>query len=799
MPRLHLSLLALVAAMILPLQSQAAYKTADALAALPYLDADPGTAQAHVSTEEFSLGNAMLNQGWSVTCGRFANAGVNAVEQKADLQLDSEPFVILLDDGSRLPASAFELTAGPELAAVMPSPDDGCLARRLPGQQISLKLLSHDGMLAANWRAILLDGSNYIRQELELEVLAPELKVGSIEMLSGSGGRLSQAGTATGVPALAGPLFLNIEHPSADNSAGVPWQQIAGWTPAEMSWPEQHLQSWDLGSAISKPGSYEVWFDYSAGGYRLEVNRCAISQGQRELAVDEHFGATGIAQIDNIYELRIDEEQLQAGNPCRLDVMLRADGGTDSAGNIYLRRLEDQPRLSCRLPVGQTLGAGSRLKLSCVVGAAPAGQLRRAYSFYLERERAHPYRPFLHYNSWYDIGYFNKYGEQDVLDTMELYKTELVERRGVPFESFLLDDGWDNYDSLWDFHAGFPHGFTPLAEKSATYGGGIGVWLSPWGGYGEPRERRLKASAPGGYETNEGGFALSGPKYYARFSQICQQMVRDYNVNMFKFDGLGEGTSRVPGSPFASDFDAAIHLIGELRETRSDVFINLTTGTWPSPSWVLIADTIYRGGWDHELSGEGTDRQRWMNYRDGQTYSNIAKSSPLFPLNSLMLHGVIYAKNARGLKTDPQSDLRSELRSYFASGTQLQELYVTPSLLTEQNWDDLAASALWARQYSLALQDAHWVGGDPAAGQAYGWAGWHPRQCYLALRNPSKESRLARLEAGATFELPEDCCECIELSSPYGDQRVQTLRLAPGQPLLLELRPFEVLVLCRCE
>ena len=33
------------------------------------------------------------------------------------------------------------------------------------------------------------------------------------------------------------------------------------------------------------------------------------------------------------------------------------------------------------------------------------GQLRRAFLYYLERERAHPYRPFLHYNSWYDIAW----------------------------------------------------------------------------------------------------------------------------------------------------------------------------------------------------------------------------------------------------------------------------------------------------------------------------------------------------------------------------------------------------------
>jgi len=48
---------------------------------------------------------------------------------------------------------------------------------------------------------------------------------------------------------------------------------------------------------------------------------------------------------------------------------------------------------------------GETLTQSFVLGVAPAGQMRRAFLYYLERERAHPYRPFLHYNSWYDTAW----------------------------------------------------------------------------------------------------------------------------------------------------------------------------------------------------------------------------------------------------------------------------------------------------------------------------------------------------------------------------------------------------------
>jgi zinc protease len=69
-------------------------------------------------------------------------------------------------------------------------------------------------------------------------------------------------------------------------------------------------------------------------------------------------------------------------------------------------------------------------------------------------------------------------------------------------------------------------------------------------------------------------------------------------VNQFKFDGTGNVDSVFAGSRFDSDFSAMIHLIGELRGAKPDLFVNLTTGTWPSPFWVMHADSIWRGGDD---------------------------------------------------------------------------------------------------------------------------------------------------------------------------------------------------------
>ncbi len=282
------------------------------------------------------------------------------------------------------------------------------------------------------------------------------------------------------------------------------------------------------------------------------------------------------------------------------------------------------------------LRAGQSITYSSVTGVARAGQMRRDFLAYVERERAHPYRTFLHYNSWYDLGYFTPYDEAGALDRVNLFGHELTQKRGVKLDSFLFDDGWDNHKSLWKFNDGFPTGFASVKEAAEKYGADPGVWMSPWGGYSNPKKERIEFGKAAGYEIVKNGYALSGSKYYAAFRDVCMDMIHKYGVNQFKFDGTGNVNSVFPGSSFDSDFAAAIHLIGELRTTKPDIYINLTTGTWPSPFWLIYADSIWRGGEDDGTAGVGTFRERWITYRDAETYHGIVQNGPLFPLNSLM-------------------------------------------------------------------------------------------------------------------------------------------------------------------
>jgi len=458
----------------------------------------------------------------------------------------------------------------------------------------------------------------------------------------------------------------------------------------------------------------------------------------------------------------------------------------------------NEDRATCWLARELPLQVGQSVTYSSVIGVAHAGQLRRDFLHYLELERAHPYRTFLHYNSWYDLGYFDRYNEQSAVAVVQSFGEELTKKRGVKLDSFLYDDGWDDPTTLWKFNPGFPNGMTKVAETAANYGAAPGIWLSPWGGYSKPKEQRLASAHARGFETNEGGLALSGPNYYRYFRDTCLDMIAKYGVNQFKFDGTGNANEVIKGSAFDSDFDAAIHLIGELRAKKPDLYVNLTTGTYPSPFWLLYADSIWRGGDDHSFAGVGSNRQRWITFRDSQTYRWVVEDGPLFPMNSLMLHGLIFARYAERLSTDPGHDFADEVHSYFGTGTQLQEMYITPSLLSSGDWDVLAEAAKWSRDNAQTLKDSHWIGGDPARLEVYGWASWSQEtaKAIVTLRNPSDQPQDFTASLSALLELPADSPRAYSARSPWkSDSAALPFPIPANQQHTFHLQPLQVLTL----
>ncbi len=494
-------------------------------------------------------------------------------------------------------------------------------------------------------------------------------------------------------------------------------------------------------------------------------------------------------------------------NGVEVSVAGEVDGSPLVAGNTFLacehpmaRNRVEGRSASCSVRVFAPPRADRPARASAVLGVVPPGQMRRAFLCYLERERARPYKPFVNYISWFDIAAPDlKMNADQCLDVIHAFGRELAVKRGVRLDGFVFDDGWDDNQTLWEFHSGFPRGFAPLREAAEQYGAILGTWISPFGGYGKHKVERVEAGRRQGFETNRSGFSLAGPKYYSRFRQVCADMIRRFGVGYLKFDGIGSGgpIPSGPGPGCEGDLAGMLRLFEDLRAVRADLFINATTGTWPSPYWLFYSDTVWRGGEDVGYSGVGTKRQQWMTYRDGLGYGVRTRRGPLYPFNSLKFQSVMCARLSLAAQLGrDRVDLEDDIRMAAASGTQLQEFFVTPAMLEPWAWDAIAEAAGWVQRNADVLADSHGIGGDPVKGEVYGFASWSPRLGIVALRNPAARPAEFLLDVGQAFELPPGAARSYTAQARWGRTSPRPkLELEAGRPQPILLAPFEVLVL----
>jgi hypothetical protein len=650
-----------------------------ARAELEYPGPEPDEMQISVDGKNVLAGNNTISAGWILSEHGLSRRFVRDEQTRQSISLNGECFQVILSDGTRYAASTMRPGGKTVVSRLVPDPRSSRLAGRIGGMKVEIPLRSQDGRIQVMWRAIGHDGSNYLREEIELSSTETDLAIREIIWFDQAVPGVRTYGRVDGSPVVAGNFFIGYEDPMATNR--VPSQDAA-------------------------------------------------------------------------------------------------------------------PGVLCSLNRNATLGKGQQLTQSFVVGVAPAGQMRRAFLVYLERERAHPYRPFLHYNAWFDICWGGvPLDEAKCLGAVRGFGENLIKAYDVIMDSMVIDDGWDDPASLWQFNRGFPEGFAAFRELCQSYSTRVGVWLSPFGGYGKAKEQRLKYGRQQGFEINAAGFSLAGPKYYERFRDECLNMIRRYGVNYFKFDGIASGMyANGSGAEYILDTEAMRQLMLELRKEAPDLFINLTTGSWPSPFWLRYADSLWRQGEDTAYSGKGSSEQRWLNYRDKEVYQNIVGKGPLYPLNSLMTCGICYSRYGNpGNPEFNSAGLKQDIRDFFASGTHLQELYLMPGRLKPEDWKVLAETAKWSRANADVLVDTHWIGGDPNKDQVYGWASWTPQKGIITLRNPDDRTRRFLLDVQTAFELPAGAPTRYTLKSPWiEDSHKPPVRAARNVPLILSLQPFEI-------
>lgn len=633
----------------------------------------PGVAKITQKSNSYQLANKVLKASFINTGGKLYFNGCSEL----GLQPDTELFKVLLGDGSTVAASKMKLE-DVKIVTLGEDPSAATASLRYAGKALEARFTYGD--LSITWRAVLRDGSHYLRTEMDIKA-ARDLSMKGI---------------------------VAMNYLVAKNSAYTA-PEVVGNTRGAI------LASNHIFAGLETP---------------MGLNSCK----------DE-------------------------GNATHIEGLWRRN---------------------------TTLKAGKTWNISSVVGLVAPNQLRRSFLAYSERERAVAWRPYPVYISWYELNidrnnapapsYKGNMTVEQCADVVSHWKTHFYDKYQMAPKAFVWDDGWDQYGT-WTFNPNFPNGFDEPANEAKQMGTGIGAWLGPVGGYGQSGEYRRA------YWRSKGGMQLSNEDYYNFFIRCCTNMIDRYDFRFFKFDGISAQASAIgpdEGTRGEENAEAIISIERAVRQKRPDIFLNTTVGTWASPFWFHFTDAVWRQEGDYgEAGDQGTNRERWITYRDRLVYQNFIQRSPVCPINTLMTHGFILSRWGAVSKNMDYDGIVREMRCAFACGSGMVELYNDYKLMDEIKdnqgnagalWKDLAECIKWQQEQADVLPDAHWVGGNPWDGKkanVYGWAAWNGKKSVLTLRNPSASAQSFTTTLREALEIPSYVRGKITLTHAFSQAELQ--------------------------
>ena len=633
----------------------------------------PGVAKITQKSNSYQLANKVLKASFINTGGKLYFNGCSEL----GLQPDTELFKVLLGDGSTVAASGMKLE-DVKIVTLGEDPSAATASLRYAGKALEARFTYGD--LSITWRAVLRDGSHYLRTEMDIKA-ARDLSMKGI---------------------------VAMNYLVAKNSA---------YTAPEV-----------------------------------------VGNTRGAILASNHI----FAGLETPMGLNSSKDE---GNATHIEGLWRRN---------------------------TTLKAGKTWNISSVVGLVAPNQLRRSFLAYSERERAVAWRPYPVYISWYELNidrnnapapsYKGNMTVEQCADVVSHWKTHFYDKYQMAPKAFVWDDGWDQYGT-WTFNHNFPNGFDEPANEAKKMGTGIGAWLGPVGGYGQSGEYRRA------YWRSKGGMQLSNEDYYNFFIRCCTNMIDRYDFRFFKFDGISAQASAIgpdEGTRGEENAEAIISIERAVRQKRPDIFLNTTVGTWASPFWFHFTDAVWRQEGDYgEAGDQGTDRERWITYRDRLVYQNFIQRSPVCPINTLMTHGFILSRWGAVSKNMDYDGIVREMRCAFACGSGMVELYNDYKLMDEIKdnqgnagalWKDLAECIKWQQEQADVLPDAHWVGGNPWDGKkanVYGWAAWNGKKSVLTLRNPSASAQSFTTTLREALEIPSYVRGKITLTHAFSQAELQ--------------------------
>lgn len=465
--------------------------------------------------------------------------------------------------------------------------------------------------------------------------------------------------------------------------------------------------------------------------------------------------------------------------------------------------------LKCGQEIGERI-AESWIESDWVVqGLSPDAQVKRWFWKYVDSIRVAPLKPYLLYNSWYDLRApvmvndpSRVLSDRNILRTIESLRQKMVQERALKLDSFVLDDGWDVYRSDWVLNAEqFPNGLAPVSEALQRMGSHLGIWIGPIGGYSH-RDWRIEWMKANGYEVVGDQLCVAGERYNALLKDRITKFVRKDGIRYFKWDGI-QFSCNEPDHGHLPDIysrravmKAVIELCRTARAESSDVFLNITSGTWLSPWWLKYTNTIWMQGSDYGYANVPSisQRDRAMTYRDTILYDDLMDKADWFPIANLMTHGIIKGHLQKlGGEAEPLEKFTDNALLYFARGISMAELYISPDLLTDEEWDALAMSIHWARDRFPILDSTEMVGGNPEERNPYAYIHFEDKRGIIAARNPFMEPKTLSIKLTPEVGLNPLAKELV-VDKVYPVRFISTDMISSSAELKIPLEGYETAV-----
>ena len=420
----------------------------------------------------------------------------------------------------------------------------------------------------------------------------------------------------------------------------------------------------------------------------------------------------------------------------------------------------------------------------------------------------------IQYNSWFDN--MMLISDESILESFIEIDQELNKAEVRPLDSYVVDDGWINYNDtyvvdaaragttlnksgFWEFNSKFPNELYPSSELANKFGSNFGLWVGPRGGYnfyGSLADIIAKA----GKGTKAGGSIDVADRVYVEnlTNMFCDFQDR-FQVNYWKWDGFVDNhqygafpaADGVPGYAnhhmtggyqnmyhVTDMWEAWIDLMEAVRANAEkngieNLWLSLTCYTNPSPWFLQWANSVWmqctHDQKDADFGLSKMDKQ--LTYRDAVYYDFLVNHQFQFPLANLYNHDPIYGKEGTGMNKNSATDDNFQNYLYMQStrGITFWELLFSDSILTDGKYEVTGEFLEWAEENSHILRNAKIFGGKPDItklengesseyqSQAYGFSCFDGTDGIISIRNPhSYQTKTVSFTFDRIIGVPED-------------------------------------------